>query len=293
LEDSMHDFADVAEIDEAVETIRLTTGLNPDIGLILGSGLGELADMVEGPQIISVEDIPNWPLSTVSGHKGRLVLGKLAGQDVMIQQGRVHYYEGYTMAQVTFSVRVMQRMKFRALVVTNAAGGINSDFSAGDLMLITDHIGFLTMSGLSPLRGPNLNEFGVRFPDMSHAYDRRWVATARQVAREKVIDLKEGVYAGLGGPSYETPAELRFLKAVGADAVGMSTVPEVVVANHGRLPVLGFSSITNKVSLDGSSETTHEEVLQAGELIIPKLKSMILGCLQKLSEEDFLSKSQA
>jgi len=288
----MQDFADVAKIDEAVETIRLSTEHTPDIGLILGSGLGELAEMVENPQVISAEDIPNWPVSTVSGHKGRLVLGKLAGQNVMIQQGRVHYYEGYTMAQVTFSVRVMQRMKFKTLVVTNAAGGINTDFSAGDLMLITDHIGLLTMSGLSPLRGPNLDEFGVRFPDMSHAYDRLWIDCARQVALAKGIELKEGVYAGLGGPSYETPAELRFLKGIGADAVGMSTVPEVVVADHGRLPVLGFSSITNKVSLDGSSETTHEEVLKAGELIIPKLKAMILGCLQKLTEEDFLSKSK-
>jgi len=287
----MQDFADAAKIDEAVETIRFSTEHNPDVGLILGSGLGELADMVENPQVIAADEIPNWPLSTVSGHRGRLVLGKLAGQNVMIQQGRVHYYEGYTMAQVTFSVRVMQRMKFKTLLVTNAAGGINSNFSAGNLMLITDHIGLLTMSGLSPLRGPNLDEFGVRFPDMSHAYDRRWIEIARQVATEQKIDLKEGVYAGLGGPSYETPAELRFLKTIGADAVGMSTVPEVVVANHGRLPVLGFSSITNKVSLDGSSETTHEEVLKAGELIIPKLKAMILGCLQKLGEEDFLAKS--
>jgi purine-nucleoside phosphorylase len=287
----MQEFADAAKIDEAVETIRFSTEYNPDGGLILGSGLGELADMVENPQVIAAEEIPNWPLSTVSGHRGRLVLGKLAGQNVMIQQGRVHYYEGYTMSQVTFSVRVMQRMKFKTLVVTNAAGGINSNFSAGDLMLITDHMGLLTMSGLSPLRGPNLDEFGVRFPDMSHAYDRRWIEIAHQVAAEQKIDLKEGVYAGLGGPSYETPAELRFLKIIGADAVGMSTVPEVVVANHGRLPVLGFSSITNKVSLDGSSETTHEEVLKAGELIIPKLKAMILGCLQKLSEEDFLAKS--
>jgi purine-nucleoside phosphorylase len=287
----MQEFADAAKIDEAVETIRFSTEYNPDVGLILGSGLGELADMVENPQVIAAEEIPNWPLSTVSGHRGRLVLGKLAGQNVMIQQGRVHYYEGYTMSQVTFSVRVMQRMKFKTLVVTNAAGGINSNFSAGDLMLITDHMGLLTMSGLSPLRGPNLDEFGVRFPDMSHAYDRRWIEIAHQVAAEQKIDLKEGVYAGLGGPSYETPAELRFLKIIGADAVGMSTVPEVVVANHGRLPVLGFSSITNKVSLDGSSETTHEEVLKAGELIIPKLKAMILGCLQKLSEEDFLAKS--
>jgi purine-nucleoside phosphorylase len=197
-------------------------------------------------------------------------------------QGRVHYYEGYSMAQVTLPVRVMQRLGIKTLIVTNAAGAINPAFNPGDLMLITDHLSLLAMGGLSPLRGPNLEEFGPRFPDMSQAYDRGLMELAREAARENGIPLQEGVYAALGGPSFETPADLRYLRIIGADAVGMSTVPEVIVARHGGMRVLGISGISNKANLDGNTPTTHEEVLTAGEVIAPKLIAIIKGVLRRL-----------
>ncbi len=272
------------QIDEAVQFIKKQISIQPKVGLILGSGLGALADQIDQAEVIPAENVPHLPLSTVSGHKGRLVFGALEGVPVMAQQGRVHYYEGYSMTQVTMPVRIMQRMGFEALIVTNAAGSINPDFLPGDVMLITDHIGLIGMAGMNPLRGPNLDEIGVRFPDMSQAYNRKLMQLARQAAGEKGIELKEGVYAGLSGPSYETPADLRFLRVIGADAVGMSTVPEVIAASHGKLSVLGFSGISNKANLDGSTITTHEEVLQAGEVLVPKLQSIILGVLSLLKQ---------
>jgi purine-nucleoside phosphorylase len=218
----------------------------------------------------------------VTGHKGRLVSGNLEGEDVLVLQGRVHYYEGYSMAQVGLPVRVMQRLGIEMLVITNAAGGVNPAFEPGDLMLITDHLNFIGMAGLSPLRGPNLDELGPRFPDMSQAYDRRLGELAHQAAAEAGILLREGVYAGLAGPTFETPADLRFLLLAGADAVGMSTVPEVVVARHAGTRVLGISGISNKANLDGDTETTHEEVLEAGKQIVPKLTAVIRGVLRRL-----------
>jgi purine-nucleoside phosphorylase len=244
--------------------------------------LGALADAVEGADIISTADIPNWPKSTVPGHKGRLVIGKLEGQTVMVLQGRTHYYEGYSMAQVTMPIRVMQRLGMEMLFVTNAAGAINPDYAPGDVMLITDNINLVGMAGLNPLYGPNLDVFGERFPDMSQMYDHDLMKLARQVAKEQKIGLHEGVYICLSGPSFESPADLRFLRAIGADAVGMSTAPEVIVARHGKMRVLGFSGISNKANLDGSTVTTHEEVLEAGNVIMPKLKGIILGVLQHL-----------
>ena len=225
-------------------------------------------------------DLPQWPVSTVEGHVGRLVIGELEEQIVFVMQGRVHYYEGYSMGQVTLPVRVMQRLGIETMIVTNAAGGVNPDFVPGDVMLITDNLNLMGMSGLNPLMGPNLDELGPRFPDMSQAYDKELGATARKVAVENGITLREGVYCGLSGPSFESPADLRFLRLAGTDAVGMSTVPEVIVARHGGMRVLGLSGISNKANLDGSTVTTHQEVIEAGKVITPKMEAIIRGVLK-------------
>ena len=267
------------EIRAAADAVRSRTAQQPQVGLILGSGLGGLADLVENADFVQYADIPHWPISTVKGHSGRLVIGNLFGVGVIVQQGRSHFYEGYSMAEVTLPVRVMQLLGVKTLIVTNAAGAINPGFEPGDVMLITDHLALVAMTGANPLRGPNYDELGTRFPDMSQAYDRALGDLARRVARENSLELHEGVYCGLAGPSFETPADLRFLRAVGADAVGMSTVAEVIVARHGGLRVLGISGISNKANLDGSTITTHEEVLGAGRLIVPKLKTLIQGVL--------------
>jgi purine-nucleoside phosphorylase len=270
------------EIDQAVEIIRGRISHSPRVGLILGSGLGGLAELVEQAEFVPYEDIPFWPVSTVQGHQGRLVVGRLMDAPVIVQQGRSHYYEGYSMAEVTLPVRVMQRLGVDTLVVTNAAGAINPDFVPGDVMLIVDHINLIGMTGNNPLRGPNLDEFGTRFPDMSQAYDRSLMGLVREEAKKNGIALREGVYVSLAGPSFETPADLRFLRIIGADAVGMSTAPEVTVARHGNLRVLGISGISNKANLDGSTPTTHAEVLQAGKVIVPKLSTLIKGVLSQL-----------
>lgn len=276
------EFFTLSEIDQVAEVIRSRTRYKPRVGLILGSGLGDLANAVIQADVIPFNELPFWPLSTVHGHVGRLVIGLLEEQPVMVLQGRVHYYEGYSMQEVTLPVRVMQRLGVEVLIVTNAAGAIQPNFAPGDVMLITDQLNMVGMAGLSPLRGPNLDELGERFPDMSQAYDRRLIEVARKVAGQAQITLHEGVYACLAGPSFETPADLRFLRSIGADAVGMSTVPEVIIARHGGTRVVGFSGISNKANLDGSTVTTHEEVLQAGQVIVPKLKTMILGILRDL-----------
>ncbi len=276
----MQQFFSIEQFDEIVAVIRSTTDIEPEYALILGSGLGSLADSVPDPSRIPYNRLPNWPVSTVEGHHGQLVLGKLEGRSVMVLQGRTHFYEGYSMAQVTLPVRVMQRMGIKTLVVTNAAGGVNPDFVPGDLMLITDHLNLVGMTGFNPLYGPNIDDLGPRFPDMSQAYDRNLGDLARKVAKSEGIGLREGVYAGLSGPSFETPADLRFLHAVGVDAVGMSTVPEVTVARHGGMRVLGISGISNKANLDGSTITTHEEVIEAGKVIAPKLEAIVRGVLR-------------
>jgi purine-nucleoside phosphorylase len=275
----MSEFIDIHKIDEIVDLIRSRMPVDPKIGIILGSGLGSLADDVENKSSILYSEIPSWPVSTVIGHSGRLVVGQLESQNVFVMQGRVHYYEGYSMVQVTLPVRVMQRLGIQVLVITNAAGAVNPDYEPGDLMLITDHLNLIGMAGLSPLRGPNLDEIGQRFPDMSRAYDRDLGNNARQIAKKDGITLHEGVYAGLAGPSFETPADLRFLRAAGVDAVGMSTVPEVIAARHGNQRVLGISGISNKANLDGNTITTHEEVLEAGTIMVPKLLAVIRGVL--------------
>jgi purine-nucleoside phosphorylase len=278
----MDNFITLAEIDQVAQSIRERIDIQPHIALILGSGLGKLAEAVEDPTIIPYHQLQNWPVSTVIGHEGSLVVGKLQEHNVIVMQGRVHYYEGYSMDQVVLPVRVMQRLGIEILIVTNAAGAINPDFNPGDLMLITDHLNIIGMAGPNPLRGPNFDQIGTRFPDMSRAYDRELGQITREIARNINILLREGVYAGLAGPSFETPADLRFLNTIGADSVGMSTVPEVTVARHGGQRVLGISGISNKANLDGNTVTTHQEVLEAGKVMVPKFITLIKGVLARL-----------
>ena len=278
----MQNFISLAQIDSAAKAIKKQISIQPIVGIILGSGLNDLADSVQNAVHIPYSDLPNFPVSTVHGHTGRFVIGELEGKPVLIMQGRIHYYEGYTMGQVTLPVRVMQRLGIPNMIVTNAAGGVHPEFEPGDVMLITDQLNLMGMTGLNPLIGPNLDEIGTRFPDMSQPYDRAYCDLARKVAKEKGITLREGIYAGLSGPSFESPADLRFLRLAGTDAVGMSTVPEVIIARHGNMRVLGFSGISNKANLDGSTITTHEEVMEAGKVITPKIEKIIRGVLRGL-----------
>jgi purine-nucleoside phosphorylase len=276
----MQSYISLAQIDEITQEIKKRIKVQPVVGIILGSGLNGLADSVHQAVHIPYSDLPNFPVSTVHGHVGRFVIGELEGKPALVMQGRIHYYEGYTMGQTTLPVRVMQRLGIQSMIVTNAAGGVHPDFSPGDVMLITDQLNLMGMSGLNPLMGPNLDEIGPRFPDMSQPYDRAYCDLARKVASENGIALQEGVYAGLSGPSFESPADLRFLRLAGADAVGMSTVPEVIVARHGNMRVLGLSGISNKANLDGSTVTTHEEVIEAGKVITPKVEAIVRGVLK-------------
>lgn len=276
----MQNYISLAQIDETAQKIKNLISVQPIAGIILGSGLNDLAESVQDAVHIPYSDLPNFPVSTVHGHKGRFVIGHLEGKPVLVMQGRIHYYEGYTMGEVTLPVRVMQRLGIQSMIVTNAAGGVHPDFAPGDVMLITDQLNLMGMSGLNPLMGPNLDEIGPRFPDMSQPYDRAYCDLARKIAADNKITLREGVYAGLSGPSFESPADLRFLRLAGADAVGMSTVPEVIIARHGNMRVLGLSGISNKANLDGSTITTHEEVIEAGKIITPKVEKIVRGVLR-------------
>ena len=278
----MSEYFTLEQIDKIADVIRARSTYHPRVGIILGSGLGALAANVELATIIPYNEIPDWPVSTVIGHQGHLVIGKLENKEVIVMQGRVHYYEGYSIAQVVLPVRILQRLGIEILVATNAAGAVNPNFEPGDLMLIKDHINMIGMAGLNPLRGPNLDELGPRFPDMSQAYDRVLLELTRKVAADEKIKLQEGVYVSLAGPSFETPADLRFLRIIGADAVGMSTVPEVIAAHHAGTRVLGISGISNKANLDGDTVTSHEEVLEAGQKLAPKLTTLIRGVLRRL-----------
>lgn len=272
----------IKEIDEVVAEILSKIDIKPRIGMILGSGLSSFADTIENAVIIPFGDLPHFPVSTVKGHEGKLVIGQLEGQNVFVMQGRIHFYEGYTMSQVTLPVRVMQRLGVEIMIVTNAAGGIADAFRPGDVMLITDHINFPGLVGQSPLHGPNLDEFGPRFPDMTEAYDRKLLALARKTAKDEGVPLHEGVYVGLSGPSFETPAELRFLKMIGADSVGMSTVAEVAVARHSGMRVLGLSGISNKAHTELANVASHDDVLEAGKQIVPKMETIIRGLLRAI-----------
>jgi purine-nucleoside phosphorylase len=280
----MPEFFSQSDYEGAAQVIRQSAPLQPKVALILGSGLNPLAEAVEDRVVIPYGDIPHFPVATVQGHVGRLIVGQLEGQPVAVMQGRAHYYEGYSMAQIGFPVRVMQVLGVESLIVTNAAGGLNPEFRPGDVMLIADHINLIGMGGLNPLRGPNLDEFGPRFPDMSEPYDAGLQTLARQVAAEADISLQQGVYVCLAGPSFESPADIRFLRIIGADAVGMSTVPEVIVARHGSTRVLGLSGISNVALVEGAppAETTHEEVLEAGQTLVPRLETIIRGVLGAL-----------
>ena len=261
---------------EATSFLKEKTGGDIEYGLILGSGLGALADIVEKPEAFSFSDIPNFPKSTVAGHKGRFIVGTLKGKRVAVMQGRIHVYEGYPLDRITLPVRVMKALGAHTLVVTNSCGGIHTRFVPGDLMLINDHI---NMMGGNPLIGPNDARLGERFPPMSNAYDPAYRKRAHSVARAAGVTLKEGIYCALSGPAYETPAEVRFLERGGADAVGMSTVPEVIVARHSGMKCLGISCVTN-VLHEGPSQDTHHEVLEAANAAGPNLQKIILGFLE-------------
>lgn len=279
----MDDFVTRQQVDEAVAAIRDAGDIQPKVGLVLGSGLGMLAEAVEQPIAIEYTHIPHWPLSTVEGHVGQLVLGTLEGVAVVLMQGRTHFYEGYSAARITFPIRVMQFLGVETIVVTNAAGGLNLSYKAGDVMLIRDHINLVGMAGGSPLRGPNDPSFGPRFPDMSQPYDARLRELGRRVAHEHSITVREGVYVWLAGPNFESPADVRFLRTAGADAVGMSTVPEVMVARHGGMRVLGMSGISNTLPPEGVIQaTTHQEVLETGQIIVPKMTTLIKGVLRAM-----------
>ncbi|WP_085992940.1 purine-nucleoside phosphorylase [Oceanobacillus senegalensis] len=252
----------VNQIKEAAIYISEKLNVKPQVGLILGSGLGVLAEEIEDPVKIKYETIPGFPVSTVEGHAGQLVIGELKGITVLALQGRFHYYEGYSLEKVTFPVRVMKELGIETVVVTNAAGGVNQTFTPGDLMLITDHI---NNAGDNPLIGPNDERIGVRFPDMSTAYTASLQQLVREVAKDLNMDLKEGVYVWNSGPSYETPAEIRMLEKLGGDAVGMSTVPEVIVARHAEMDVIGISCITNMAAGILDQPLSHEEVIETTE----------------------------
>lgn len=276
----------VAEIEECVAFIRSRTAHQPTIGLILGTGLSPLAAEIAAADIIPYEEIPHFPVSTVEGHAGRLVIGKIAGVTVCAMQGRFHFYEGYTLAQVTLPVRVMKMLGVETLIVTNAAGGIDQSFAVGDVMLIEDHINFVGMAGHNPLIGPNDPHFGTRFPPMNLAYTRQLRTLATEVATAQGLNLRRGVYVWLAGPNFETPAEIRMWRTLGADAVGMSTVPEVVVAHHAGMRVLAFSTITNVCidEIDVDNEPTHVEINEAGKIIVPRLTALVKGVLEKLAQ---------
>ena len=272
------------QYEEAVAAIRRCSAETPRVGLVLGSGLGSLAAEIENPCVLPYSEIPHFPRSTVEGHDGQLVLGTLARQPVLVMQGRAHFYEGHSLQRVTFPIRVMKMLGVEVLVLTNAAGGLNAQYRTGDLMLIVDHINLPGMVGVNPLIGPNDESFGSRFPDMTIAYDPELRDIARGIAQREGIPLHEGVYIMLTGPTFETPAEIRFLRGIGGDGVGMSTLPEVVVARHCGLRVLAISGITNvTISTPAPGQVVkHEHVLEAGKIITPRMAQLIRGVLQHL-----------
>ncbi len=255
-------------------------GRVPLAGIVLGSGLGKLADKIQNPTVIPYKDIPGFPVSTAIGHKGNFIAGELGGKFVIAMQGRIHYYEGYPMELVTLPIRVMKVLGISYLFVSNAAGGINFDFRVGDLMIIKDHINLLP----NPLIGKNLDDFGPRFPDMTHPYDAKLIAKAKEIAADAKIELREGVYIAGTGPSYETPAEWHFFRTIGADAVGMSTVPEVIVARHSEIPVFGMSVITNaaQVEFDADYKNDGDDVVKAADLAADKMTLIFSKIIESL-----------
>lgn len=270
----------VRRIQSAANAIRARTGYRPRVGIILGTGLGALAEEITPETVVPYEEIPDFPVPTVETHSGRMLLGDLAGQPVVAMQGRFHLYEGYTLQQVTFPVRVMRELGAGILVVSNACGGMNPMWDVGDLMLIADHINLL---GENPLIGPNQEQLGPRFPDMSEPYDLGLQRLALEVARDERITLRRGVYLAVPGPNLETRAEYRFLRLIGADVVGMSTVPEVIVAVHGGMKVLGVSIITDSCLPDALKPASVEEIIRVANEAEPKLTRLIRGVVARLS----------
>ncbi len=269
----------LAQLSETCDFIRSKTKLEPEAGIILGTGLGGLVNEIDIETALPYREIPNFPVSTVEGHSGKLIFGTLGGKKVVAMQGRFHFYEGYTMQQLTFPVRVMKQLGIRTLLLSNAAGGMNPEFKIGEIMLIRDHINLFPTN---PLIGPNIEQLGPRFPDMSEAYDRKLVKKAREIAEANGIRIAEGVYAGLSGPCFETPAEYKYIRIIGADAVGMSTVPEVIVARHMQVPCFAVSIITDLGLEDQIVEVSHEEVQQVAREIEPKMTFLFKELLAAL-----------
>ncbi|WP_300386375.1 purine-nucleoside phosphorylase [Clostridium sp.] len=267
------------KIKTAADFIVSKSKYKPEIGLILGSGLGSLADSIENPEYYKYEDLPHFPVSTVEGHEGRLVVGMLNGKCVVAMQGRFHYYEGYSYNEVTFPVRVMKLIGVETLIVTNACGAVNESFKPGDLMIITDQINF---SGDNPLIGANLKEFGPRFPDLSNAYTKDLIIQTKEIAKNLNIDIKTGVYMMYSGPTYETPAEIRMSRIMGADAVGMSTVPEVIIAAHAGMKVLGISCLTNMAAGILDQPLNHKEVMETSAMVKEKFTKLINKVIEEI-----------
>lgn len=253
---------------------------SPKIGLILGSGLGTLADEIENPVVIDYKDIPNFPVSTVEGHAGQLVIGKLMGKQVIAMKGRFHYYEGYSMGEVTFPVRVMKSIGVDLLLVTNACGGLNPNLYPGALMVINDQI---NMTGANPLIGPNYSELGPRFPDMSNAYDKDLIELVHKVGKKIDVETFEGVYVSISGPTYSSKAESKMFRLMGADTIGMSTVPEVIVAKHGGMKVIGISCVTDMAIFEGSKTISHEEVMEVANKTRPKFINLVKEVINEVS----------
>ena len=264
-------------IQETAAYIKERTNANPTVGIILGSGLGGLVELVDVEMEIRYEEIINFPVSTVKGHAGKLIFGKMGGKNVMILSGRFHYYEGYNMEQVTFPVRVMKALGVHTLMVSNAAGCMNVHWKVGDIMIITDHINQFPEH---PLRGPNDERLGPRFPDMTEVYDKQMIQSAKKIAAEQNLDIKEGIYVGLQGPTFETKAEYYWLDAIGADVVGMSTVPEAIVARHGDMRIFAASIITDMGLREADNIITHEEVLAAANEAAPRLAKLMAGLVE-------------
>ncbi len=271
----------LTKIKQTIDYIRQSINFDPEIGIVLGTGLGALADEIKVEKAIPYAEIPNFPVSTVQGHKGQLVFGYLGGKKVVAMQGRFHYYEGYTMQQVTFPIRVMKMLGIKLLILSNASGGMNTSFRVGDIMVIVDHI---NLFGTNPLIGQNIDELGPRFPEMSCAYDKKYIKLAFEVAEENNIHLQQGVYIGVTGPTFETPSEYKFFGKIGADAVGMSTVPEVIVARHMGLPCFALSIITDMgITISGEVEKpTHEEVQKAANAAEPRMTTIIKKMIERM-----------
>lgn len=269
----------LVKLEETKKYLLNFIDINPEIGLILGSGLGVLADEIENPTIIDYKDIPNFPVSTVEGHAGQLVIGRLTDKQVIAMKGRFHYYEGYSMKEVTFPVRVMKALGVKLLLVTNACGGLNPNLYPGALVVINDHI---NMTGNNPLIGPNYSELGPRFPDMSDAYDKDLVKLVHRVGKEIRIETHEGVYVSISGPTYSSKAESKMFQLIGADTIGMSTVPEVIIAKHSGMKIIGISCVTDMAILEGSETISHEQVMEVANQTRPKFIKLVKAVINEV-----------